>query len=436
MNDPEHASTNEDADNEFLPPRPRVRPSLIIAIIVLVVLVVAGGIFATTRFVGRSANATPTPTLVPGSNLFYIQTSPGWGNIFVDGQKLAHIPDPSANDLPLQLSAGVHEVTWQADPFAQKCTIIVPPVLSETKCLANDPVTVPKGPNKGLPAFLINFTASFSDLTPAQQQPLFQAAQKTLDALQSSDTVQPGEQYADLNAPQFTATASSPLRATLRYQLITDINLPVPCAGPFLGFGSVCRYNGQDCHLLCTVQEEPPTLAPPDRWDVFGIVRASWTYTTLNGEEVAQNQPDETDNTGTVYQVSLYITHTDNQWHVTTSVPGNTTSTFLYRPSCAAAYNAVTQVSFQTYNTINLPDDPNQSINWSATSRANLAAGCLLTAYPQENGVVTNTNPKPVAHCLYRFGVLLALDNATHSYWPNLPLADAYEKGIAKHSPA
>ena len=433
MNDSDRVSINEDEDNEFPPTRRRVSPAVITGIVVLVVLIVAGGIFATTRFVGRSTGAIPAPTLVPGSNLFYVQTTPAWGTVFVDGQKLAHMPDPTI-DPPLQLSAGVHQVSWQADPFMQKCTIIVPPVLSETKCLANDPVTVPKGQNKGLFAYLISFTASYSSLTPAQQQSLIAATRKALDALQSTEIVQPGEHYADLSAPSATATATSTLRATLRFQLITDINSPAQCAGPFLGFGTSCRYNGQDCHLFCTVSGDLFVKVPPDRWDVFGIMQATWTYTTLNGQVVAQNQPDEADNNNTAYQVNLYITRTGDQWHVATSVPGNTTNTFTNGPSCAAAYNAVTLASFATFNTVNLPGDPNQSIAWSVTNSPNLATGCLLTAYPQTNGAV-NHQSKPVAHCLYRFGVLLALDNATHSYWPDLPLASAYEQGIAQRIP-
>ena len=227
---------------------------MIIGIIALVVLVVAGGIFATTRFTGGKTNEVPTPTLVPGSSLFYVQTSPGWGNFFVDGQQLAHMPTDPAVDLPLQLSTGVHQVTWQAEPFTQHCVIIVPPVVSETRCLANDPVPVTKGPNKGLSAYLITFTASFGDLTAAQQQPLFQAAQKALDALQSSNTVQPGEQYVDLNAPQFTSTATTTLRATLSYQLDNGTGSPAPCIGQFSGFGAVCSINKQVCHLFCTAE--------------------------------------------------------------------------------------------------------------------------------------------------------------------------------------
>lgn len=346
MDDPERSPIDEDADNEFPPPRRQVRPAVIVGIIALVVLIVAGGIFATSRFIGGGANALPTPTLVPGSNLFYVQTSPAWGNFYVDGQQLAHMPTNPSVDVPLQLSTGIHQVTWQADPFTQHCTIIVPPAISETKCLANDPVPILKGPSKGLTALLITFAASFNDLTPAQQQPLFQAAQKALDALQSSDTVQPGEKYADLHAPQFIATTTTPLHATLRYQLDTNASSGNPCAGQFVGFLSGCSISGQNCHLFCGIDEAQPeqaTKATPDRWNIYGVINSSWTYTTLDGQIVAQNQPDEADNLGFEYLIYLHVTYTNGQWHVTTKNPDTTTNFLATTPSCEAANNLVTQ---------------------------------------------------------------------------------------------
>jgi hypothetical protein len=443
VDDPERTSIDEDADNEFPPPRRPVRPAVIVGIIVLVVLVVAGGIFATTRFVGGSANTLPTPTLVPGSNLFYVQTSPAWGNFFVDGQQLAHMPTNPAVDLPLQLSAGIHQVTWQADPFIQHCVIIVPPAVSQTKCLANDPVPIQKGPNKGLNAYLITFAVSFNDLTPAQQQPLFQATQKALDALQSSDTVQPGEKYVDMNAPGFISTATTTLRATLRYQLDTNTGAQGACAGLFFGPGPNCSINGQDCHLLCDADQTqaPPGEGPkvtPGRWNVFAVVRSNWTYTMLNGQIVAQNQPDEADNLGTEYLFNLYVSYTNGQWQVSTKSPENPTNFIVSSPSCEAADYLVMQTGYNTYSGINLPGNPDYSINWNTGDGSNAAAGCLLVALaiPPQNNNPTPTpivNPKPFAHCLYRFGVLLALDSAAHTLWPNLPVADAYEQGVAQH---
>ncbi len=439
MDDSERTSI-EDADNEFPPPRRPVKPSVIIGISVLVVLVVAGGIFAITRFAGGGANAQPTPTLAPGSNLFYVQTSPAWGKFFVDGQQLPHMPTNPAVDPPLQLSAGIHQVTWQADPFTQHCVIIVPPVVSQTKCLANDPVPIMKGPNKGLTAFLITFSASFNNLTPTQQQPLFQAAQKALDTMQSSDTVQPGEKYADMNAPGFIATASTTLHATLRFQLDTNTASQGACAGIFFGFGTGCSINGQNCHLFCDVDSSqgPPGIGPkatPGRWNVYGIVRSTWTYTTLNGQVVAQGQPDEADNLGTEYAINLYLTYTNGQWQVSTKAPDNSDFVPIISPSCQSANYLVTQTGYGTYSNINLPGNPNDTINWQTSNASNLAAGCLLIATaipPQANPATPIPNPPPLAHCLYRFGVLLALDSEAHTLWPNLPVADAYEQNIAR----
>lgn len=440
MDDSERTSIDENADNEFPPPRRQVKPSVIAGIIALVIVVAAGGIFAVTRFTG-GANAVPTPTLVPGSNLFDIQTSPGWGTVFIDGQKLGHLPDPTKGEV-LQLSPGIHQVTWQADPFVQHCVLIVPPIVSQTPCLANDLIPIMRGPHKGLSAHLITFTASFNDLPPAQQQPLFQAAQKALDALQSSDTVQPGEKYADVNAPGFIATAATTLRATLRFQLDTNPGSASLCAGQFPGFGTACTNNGQNCHLFCLVGETnfaqtPPT---PGRWDVLGVVRSAWTYTTLTGQMVAQNQPDEADNQGTEYLVDLSITRTGNQWHVSTGILNNIstpTSGFISgSPSCDAANTLVTQNGFSPFSNINLPNNPNASIAWDTAYGSNLAAGCLLTARaipPQTNPATPIPNPPPLAHCLYRFGVLLALDSKAHTLWPSLPVADAYEQSIAQH---
>ena len=100
-------------------------------------------------------------------------------------------------------------------------------------------------------------------------------------------------------------------------------------------------------------------------------------------------------------------------------------------PSCEAAFSAVNLDPNGTYTTVSLPGNPNQQLTWNPNHGSNLAAGCLLTAYPiSGNG---STSSQPVARCLYRFGVLLALDDATHKFWPNLPVADAYEQSIAQH---
>jgi hypothetical protein len=34
---------------------------------------------------------------------------------------------------------------------------------------------------------------------------------------------------------------------------------------------------------------------------------------------------------------------------------------------------------------------------------------------------------EPVAYCLHRFGVFIAVNDVAHKYWPNMPQADTYE---------
>jgi hypothetical protein len=431
MSDTEHNYLQVgDEDDDFPPPRRRINPLTLLGILVLAALVIGGTIFAVARFVGgqRSTNVVPTPTLVPGSNLFYTQITPNWGNIIIDGQVIEHSPT-SGNQPPLELSAGVHQVAWHADPLAsQRCVIIVPPIISQTTCLANDPITVNVGPNKGLPAYVITFTASLDGMSAGNRASLIQAAQSALDHMQASDTVQPGEHYADLSAPQFIATTSSQLRATLHFQLDTEANSSAACIGEFLGYGSGCDYNGQNCHTFCTLQDVLG-VAPTNRWDVFAVIKTLWDYRTLSGQVVGQNQPDETDNSGNEYLINLYITWDGSQWHVATSVPGNTTDFVTPGPDCITASGYVNLSPTGNFYEISGPGGSPEPVYWNSQQASNPAAGCLLTAYLQSGGVA---NPQPVARCLYRFGVLLALDAAAQKSWPTLPLANAFEQSIAQ----
>jgi len=75
---------------------------------------------------------------------------------------------------------------------------------------------------------------------------------------------------------------------------------------------------------------------------------------------------------------------------------------------------------------------PYTSLSWGFFAAKDRAAGCLGVAVP-----VTSNNEAPLpatkgAYFLYRFGVLLAVNNQAHQYFPDLPLADAYEQGIAQ----
>ena len=71
------------------------------------------------------------------------------------------------------------------------------------------------------------------------------------------------------------------------------------------------------------------------------------------------------------------------------------------------------------------------SLSWGFFAAKDRAAGCLGVAVPGDN-TTSPTTPTKGAYFLYRFGMLLAVNNKAHQYFPDLPLADAYEQGIAQ----
>jgi hypothetical protein len=82
-----------------------------------------------------------------------------------------------------------------------------------------------------------------------------------------------------------------------------------------------------------------------------------------------------------------------------------------------------------TYTTTQ--DSSRTQVNWSYLTGHNLADGCVAAIVPQQQTIPPASTP-PVAYCLYRFGVLLAANTLAHRYWPDLPVADAYEQQLAQ----
>lgn len=438
-----------DDEIEFPPARRGPRPVHVIGTIVLILIIIAGGL-AAARTIGKGVIGpapTPTPTLFPGENLFYVTTYPSWGTISIDGHKMTHLP--KVGDTPIELSEGGHEIVWNAPPFpAQRCLIYVPPQANSGSgtCSANDSAPVRSGKYSGLQATVISFTASASMLSQAQLTSLEQATQATLNSLQSTDTVQPGEQYVDLSAPHMLATASQPLKATLHFQLDTNPNTTAPCvAVGFFGPGQSCQAMGGNCHVFCDGQGSfgwlPTSIGPS--WSIYAMVGISWDYTTPGGQVVAKDQPDVADSTNPEFLVPFYVTWDGTNWHVSDQ-PGQSGPYAFYtaNPSCLPM-EAVVQgngvepsyfgITTNELTTVTVNGQP-QPLFWGDyVSGTNAAAGCLGGAAIQPSNPATPvTSSMPTAYCLYRFGVLIAANALAHQYWPNLPVVDAYEQGIAQ----
>ncbi len=448
----ELADTEQEDELELPPERSKRRP-LFVAGTILLILLIIGGFFA-VRTVGKGlTGAVPTtmPTLLPGENLFYITISPSWGKVSLDGHEISSLP--VIGNTPLTLSVGSHEVVWNDPPFTpQKCFVAVPiqPNAGANACSSNDSSTVQKGKDAGLTATIISFTAASSMLPAAQHTALVQSIQATLHALQSTSTVQPGEKFVNLQAPKFIATATQPLQATLKFQLDANPNTNSPCDPTLYNGISDCNLNGVNCANLCDgsdVYYAPDFATKPQLvWDIYGIFRASWDYATMSGQTVATNQPDIAANSGLKFLFPLYVTWSGSHWQVVLLPPAN--ADFIYTPTylnCTPVQSLIDGTNVEpsyfgippanVFQSVSINGQV-QNLSWQGTTaKSNYANGCLENVGIQQ----TSQNPStptvpntPTAYCLYRFGVLLAVNDVAHRYWPFLPVANAYEQNIAQ----
>lgn len=424
------------------PPRRRKRPLAILAVIVLIIVLVGGGL-AIARAVSSGAIGvapTPTATLLPGENLFYVTTDPSWGTVVVDGHTLAHLPTLGSE--PLTLSPGGHTITWSAPPLApQKCLIYVPQLQAAAgNCSATDQMSVRSGKNAGLQATVVEFTLQSSMLSSSQFTALSNVIQTYFDTFQATDTVQPGEQYASASAPNNVATATQPLKATLNVRLDNNPNSKLSCYSAYLGGAGPCiTANGQSCYTFCNppvvpdLSQLPKNFSYPPTWDVYAVTNVTWDYTTLSGQSVAANQPDTAGGTSIEYTTALYISWTGSQWHVSGKPAKNDTSlVYASTPPCSVLQAILLNNSSPSnpFYAIPINGQP-QNLLWQGYySSHNLAQGCLADASIQPGDNTPIAANAPQASVLYRFGVLLAANSLAHRWWPNLPVADAYEQGI------
>lgn len=414
-------------DDEFPSRRSTLKLVLPLVSIVLGVVIVLGSFFAVRTLISQATAPTPIPTatLIPGSDLFYIQGDPSWGSVSVDGHTLSSLPDP-ASGKPIQLSRGIHGIVWSAEPFMpQRCLVYVPPRPSTSQsCTAKNTWQVRNGSSTQVSAAVIAFTESLAMLPGTQRTALIQVSQATLARLQATETVQPGESYANIPSNNHVSIATQPLRATLRFHLDTNPNSNFPCASDLSGTSATCENAGQDCHLFCSPEFDLPDVGFQRKdWNTSAVLQATWEYKTLDGHVVAQNQPDAPDINASEYLLPLSISWDGSKWHVTLS---------SVDPACTTAEN--TTAGNQSFSSISV-GGTSQMINWQFAVGSNRAAGCLAAATLQPaNPTTPATSHGPVAYCLYRFGILLAANALAHRYWPQLPIADAYEQSVAIQS--
>ena len=409
----------------------RRRRPLSAASAVLVVLAVLLILASSTSIRGLVAREiptpAPTPTLLPGLDLFYVNATPPWGHLWVDGHAIALVPAPGI-DVPLRLSRGKHLFSWRAAPFHDmQCTISVPQNYASDTCRANTQSYL-----SGVFVSIVMLNDMLNNLPVEQQVALIGATQHALDGQHSSDIVQPGEEYVlatqyapcrpALNEPSCYGVAKEPLRATLRYQLDTNPKSVEGCIGPEPN----CTFLSQNCRLFCPGIAD--TQAP--QWMAFIPALSLWTFTTLEGRILEQDVPDNliwdvvSRQAEDESLIAVQITWDSGEWHVT--VPRNAQIGFL-NPACATADTGVQMLQPPV-------DVKGETIplQWQFASSANPAAGCVGIGTPNPQLLVDITPVAfPAPYSLHRFGVVLAANAAAHQLWPQLPLVDAHEQQLA-----
>lgn len=403
------------------------------SVVVLLLLVFAGSYAPTRTFVLNNVFPPPTPTvpLLPGADLFYVSANPPWGQLFTDNKPVKHLPVIGV-DKPLALERGHHILEWRAAPFnVQRCSVSVPRLYRSDTCPMNSFALT----YIDTIASLITFSVSLTSLSNEQRTSLVETIQEALNAEQSVDTVQVGERYAIPDNKKQVAIATQPLKATLHFQLNTDVNANVFCIDSIFGMpNQSCMFNGQDCRLLCSLPHFVLERAgATNTWTAYGIVRSSWDYATLDGRRVAQNQPASTgDGSLDEHLMSFSISWDGTRWHVATMF---TTEVGAIAneggPTCFPAVD-----NFLSYGTLTPRLSAGASYSVQYVAGAVHASGCLVTvSIMRDNGnrlATPQVAVASVAYALQRFGVFIAINDAAHKLWPNMPVADTYEQGIAR----
>lgn len=383
----------------------------------------------------------PAPTAGASGLHLYLESNPSWGQFQLDGARLARLP-LIGQDAPLNLAPGTHQLIWRVAPFQTRvCLLIVVNTSTVTGSCARDP-EVTMAYITSTSALIISFFASLNDLSGSQRTALVRQMQQALATYGGSETVYPGEIYAvseqEIRAHYSLcpivvritlcyARATQPLIASLTIQSDTGSSTTDPCL-----VSQICYLNHLDCRLLCPDLPLIFSGQIAEGWDVLVPARLLWSYATLAGQVIARDQPDTALRGVPDYRLlSLHITRAEQGWQLAlfaSPVASNYTD-----PLCGQAAQDTTEL----VNTLSNDDQGIAIVQWS-DQQSHLAPGCLEVTEPAPGPFATPT-PTPdaqqsqPAYCLFRFGVILAVNSTAHRLWPYLPLADTYEQGLAQH---
>lgn len=362
----------------------------------------------------------PTPTatapLPLGAGIFFVAHRVPWGVLTVDGKRndaldITQVPYGSNVDTPLSflLARGRHQVVYDAPPF------------TPLRCV----VTVPAAPRD---------TCPFA--TPdAQSQRFMVGAARILD-LRATPATLPAPALADLTAAATAAIAvtTTPVAAPAGEVYLGSDGRPHTFAQDAQAALFREPWNGAplsaegECHFLCPV---PEGMQSTSDWTLMAEIRQGFRYTAAAsaGSVLAEGPLFMTPASyeqvqgPLVSELELSVTW-DGAWHVTLdkSSIDSTTSQPL---TCLAALELLSEQVYG-FGAAGAYSPPIQQV--APLAAANPSAGCLTGVQRVQSD---GTLGAPI-RLLYRFGLLLTLDETGSVAYPDLPHADATEQALAQ----
>lgn len=355
--------------------------------------------------------ATPTPTIPLGGSIFFVQHEVPWGKLTVDGQPntatdLAEAAYLAQTEFSFILSRGKHTVVYEAPPFTTlKCTVSVPASSKDTCPLAT-PTAEGRQYVMGA-ARVIELGATLDHLPTAPRAALDAAARAAVAVTTKPARVAAGERY--MGADGMVQTAAQDMRATLFREAWSGP--PLDSAG--------------GCVFLCGTE----TGASSDTWLLAAEVREGYRYTAPDGQIVAEGplalplEPEKQGPALLAESVSLQVGW-NGAWQVSLdpmALPLPQDETNKLPLSCVAGVLRLEAQLFGGASAGQLPP------LLRPLPAANPADGCIVGVEDiGANGAVTDQ-----IVLLYRFGLLLATDDASHARFPDLPMATAAEQALA-----
>jgi hypothetical protein len=301
-----------------------------------------------------------------------------WGTVTIDGKRVdAASIEMNFSELPL--SSGAHHLIYTAALFPTlDCVISAEAQSSDTCPLIRNPDAFERNVILRGPGRIVALGATPARLDQRDLETLTSAVEYQASALGAAETVAIGDHYR--TSADTVATATTPLEAILNYKLNDDLS-----SAP----GRVIK--GWDG-------------APA--WGIDAHIDIEWAFRGNNG--VAESAAPAPKAVSPEEIIGFYVRLQSDHWQVRWQ------DALSRAPICSIALRQLADAGVRFA--------PN--VVMQVITAKNPARGCMIAGLsPSPNAVGLRV--------LYRFGVILALDQATHDHVPTLLEATPAEQAIA-----